>query len=46
VVRLIADVAVLDRALDAAGTEDFTVANQDRTITAVASEVLEKAGWI
>jgi hypothetical protein len=38
--------ATLDAALDAARVEDFTVDNDDRSVTDVAREVLIRAGWI
>jgi hypothetical protein len=36
----------LQQVLDAAQLEDFTVVNDDRSVTAVAHEVLERAGWL
>jgi hypothetical protein len=36
----------LDGILTAATVEDFTVANDGRSITDVAQEVLERAGWL
>jgi adenylylsulfate kinase len=39
-------VAVLDDVLDAAKLEDFVVANENRSVTEVAEEVLVRAGWI
>lgn len=36
----------LDRVLTAAALEDFTVTNDDRPITGVAQEFLERAGWL
>jgi hypothetical protein len=38
--------ATLDAALDAAAVEDFTVDNDNRSITDVAREMLLLAGWI
>lgn len=42
----VARVAILNVILDRAGLEDFTVANENRSSTEVAREVLVKAGWI
>jgi len=42
----VARVAILNVILDRAGLEDFTVANENRSLTEVAREVLVKAGWI
>jgi hypothetical protein len=39
-------VAELNAILDRAPLEDFTVRNQNRSLTAVALEMLSKAGWI
>ena len=36
----------LDAILTAAGVEDFSIANDGRDITSVATEMLERAGWI
>jgi len=44
--QFIARVANLNRALDRARLEDFTVSNENRSLTDVALEVLVKAGWI
>ncbi len=41
-----ARVAILNSILDGAHLEDFTVRNEDRSLTEVAMEVLEKADWI
>jgi hypothetical protein len=37
---------MLQEALDAAKLEDFTVVNDGRSVTNVAREVLQRAGWI
>jgi hypothetical protein len=42
----VARVAKLNVILDCAGLEDFTVTNENRSLTDVALEVLVKAGWI
>lgn len=42
----IARVAELNRILDGAALENFTVENENRSLTEVAREVLAKAGWI
>jgi hypothetical protein len=42
----VARVAKLNDILDRAQLEDFTVTNEDRTLTEVALEVLVQAGWI
>ena len=36
----------LDAIVAAAGVEDFSIANDARDITTVATEMLERAGWI
>jgi len=36
----------LQHVLDAAQLEDFTVLNDDRNVTEVARDVLERAGWL
>jgi hypothetical protein len=36
----------VEAAIDAAGLEDFSVSNDGRSITDVAREVLERAGWL
>jgi hypothetical protein len=36
----------LDRTLDAAGVEDFTLVNDARHVTDVARELLTRAGWL
>lgn len=42
----VARVAKLDIMLDRARLEDFSVTNEDRSLTEVAREMLVKAGWI
>ena len=42
----VARVAKLNAILDRAQVEDFTVINEDRSLTEVAYEMLAKAGWI
>jgi hypothetical protein len=37
---------MLQEALEAAKLEDFTVVNDGRSVTDVAREVLQRAGWI
>jgi hypothetical protein len=44
--EFVARAATLDAVLDAARVEDFTVDNDDRSITDVAREMLLRAGWI
>jgi hypothetical protein len=44
--QFVTRVAILDALLDAARLEDFTVTNENLSITDVAHEVLTKAGWI
>jgi len=44
--KYVARVAELDVILDRARLEDFTVANENRSLTEVAHEMLVKAGWI
>ena len=44
--RFVARARELEAALDAAQLEDFTVVNDNRSVTAVAHEVLERAGWL
>jgi hypothetical protein len=39
-------VAKLNANLDHARLEDFTVANENRSLTDVAQEILVTAGWI
>jgi hypothetical protein len=42
----VARVAKLNVILDRARLEDFTVTNENRSLTEVALEMLVKAGWI
>jgi hypothetical protein len=44
--EFVARITELNRILDRARLEDFTVANENRSLTEVALEVLVKAGWI
>ncbi len=44
--RYVARVAKLNAILDRARLEDFTVTNENRSLTEVAREMLVKAGWI
>jgi hypothetical protein len=44
--QLIRRVAELDGTLDAAAVEDFSVLNDDRSVTEVAREMLVRAGWL
>jgi phosphosulfolactate synthase (CoM biosynthesis protein A) len=44
--ELVARVAILNAILDRARLEDFAVANENRSLTEVAIEMLGKAGWI
>jgi tRNA uridine 5-carbamoylmethylation protein Kti12 len=44
--ELMARVAELNTILDRAALEDFTVINENRSVTAVALEMLVEAGWI
>ena len=37
---------MLDAILTAAGVEDFSIDNDGRDVTAVATELLQRAGWI
>jgi hypothetical protein len=39
-------VAILNEILDRARLEDFTISNENRSLTEVAREMLVKAGWI
>jgi hypothetical protein len=43
---LVARVADLDTILDRARLEDFALANDDRPVTDVATELLTRAGWM
>ncbi len=44
--EFVARVAALEASLDAGGVEDFSVENDGRSVTAVAREVLRRAGWL
>src|SRR5579859_6847866 len=44
--EFIVRVAKLNAILDRARLEDFTITNEDRSLTEVAQEMLTKAGWI
>jgi hypothetical protein len=44
--KLVARVADLDTILDGARLEDFSLINDDRSVTDVATELLTRAGWI
>ena len=44
--RFVARVTELERLLDAAALEDFTVLNEARSATETAREILQRAGWI
>jgi len=44
--KYVARVANLNAILDRAQLEDFTVTNENRSLTEVAHEMLVKAGWI
>jgi predicted ATP-binding protein involved in virulence len=44
--KYVARVAKLNTILDHARLEDFTVTNENRSLTEVANEMLVKAGWI
>ena len=44
--QFVARVAELEASLDAAGVEDFSVENDGRSVTAVAREILARAGWL
>jgi hypothetical protein len=39
-------VQVLEALLDRGAVEDFTVTNENRSVTEVAREVLQLAGWL
>jgi len=43
---LVARVAELEAILDRAAVEDFTVENDNRSVTEVARDVLTRAGWL
>jgi hypothetical protein len=44
--QFVARVIALEVALDAGRVEDFAVSNDSRSVTAVAREILERAGWL
>jgi hypothetical protein len=44
--QYVARVAKLNAVLDEARLDDFTVINENRSLTEVAQEVLVRAGWI
>lgn len=44
--ELVDRVAELEAALDASALDDFSVVNDGRSVTVVAREMLERAGWI
>ena len=44
--QFVARVAELEASLDAGRVEDFSVENDDRSVTDVAREVLGRAGWL
>ncbi|HLJ41396.1 MAG TPA: hypothetical protein VKT50_07890 [Candidatus Acidoferrales bacterium] len=44
--EFVARVAKLNAILDRARLEDFTITNENRSLTEVAQEMLTKAGWI
>jgi len=44
--KFVARVQTLNDTLDLAKLEDFTISNENRSLTAVAMEMLVKAGWI
>jgi hypothetical protein len=44
--RFVARARELQQALDRAQLEDFTVVNDDRSVTDVAQEVLQRSGWL
>ena len=44
--KFLARARELQQVLDAAHVEDFTVVNDDRGVTAVAREVLQRADWL
>ena len=44
--ELVARVRALEASLDSARIEDFTVDNDRRSVTEVAREVLQRAGWL
>lgn len=44
--KFLARVTVLDHILDRAALEDFSIATDDRSVTDIAMEMLERAGWV
>jgi hypothetical protein len=44
--KFVARARELQQVLDAAQLEDFTVVNDGRSVTDVAHEVLQRAGWL
>jgi adenylylsulfate kinase len=44
--KLVARVSELDEILDRAGLEDFSLSNDDGSVTRVATELLARSGWI
>jgi len=44
--KYVARVAELDRILDDAGLEDFSVTNERTSVTDAAREMLSWAGWL
>ena len=44
--EFVARVATLNAILNAARLEDFTVANENRSVKEVANEMLRRAGWV
>jgi hypothetical protein len=44
--QFVARVVELEAALDAAGADDFSLDNDDRSVTEVAREMLQRAGWL
>jgi hypothetical protein len=44
--QFVARAAELEALLDRAGLEDFVVDNEDRSVTEVAQEMLDRSGWL
>jgi hypothetical protein len=44
--QFVARVAELEAAIDRAGLDDFSIDNDDRSVTEVAREMLTAAGWL
>jgi hypothetical protein len=44
--QFVARVAELEASLDAASVEEFSVEKEGRSVTAVAREILARAGWL